>query len=424
MGRAGICPDCICGRLKRAPQGVRQTMQAVLETAPMRFDPDSSQLHALVLKGVTVLQVVPGLNSGGVERGTVEMVQAIKAVGGVPLVASSGGRMVKLVERAGGRHIQLPLNSKWPWTIWWNSLRLAAVIQREGVDLVHARSRAPAWSALWATRRTGVRFVTTFHGIYGESGRFKRFYNSVMARGQRVIAVSQYVADHLLARYRIDPSLVRVIPRGVDPQVFDPDCALGSRMARLADRWRLSLEDKIVMLPGRLTAWKGGEVLIDALTRLSRRDVRVVLVGGEQGRAGATLLRLAEKLGVRERVCFAGDCDDMPAALALADVVVAPSVRPEAFGRTVIEAQAMRKPVIAADHGGAVETVEPGVTGWRVPPDNPAALARMIDDVLDLPAEERAALGERACEAARSRFSTQAMQMATLNVYAELLNRK
>lgn len=374
------------------------------------------------LDGTVILQVLPRLEVGGVERGTIEMVAAIAGAGGVPIVASAGGRMEGLVARAGGRHVTLKLASKHPLRILANAARLARLIRREGVDIVHARSRAPAWSAWMASRRTGAHFVTTYHGLYGERPRWKRRYNAVMARGERVIAISDFVAWHVADTYGLDHTRVRVIPRGVDPGVFSPERVTGPRIARLAEAWRLPHEARVVMLPGRLTRWKGGEVLLDAIAAMRHADVVAVLVGGEGDRPGygASLVRRAERLGIAERVRFAGHCDDMPAALSLADVVVAPSTRPEAFGRSVIEAQAMGKPVIAADHGGAAETIEPGATGWHVPPGDPAALAEMVDFVLDLTPDELATLGWHARCAVHQRFSTAAMQSATLAVYREL----
>ena len=260
---------------------------------------------------------------------------------------------------------------------------------------MHARSRAPAWSAWLACRRTGAHFVTTWHGTYSEDLPFKRRYNAVMAKGERVIAASRFIARLIVARHGTEPARIRVIPRGVDPAVFDPTAVLGDRVTRLARTWRLpEAAPPIVLLPGRLTGWKGQSVLIEALARMQRRDVCCVLVGSDQGRRryARRLIGQAVALGVADRVRLVGECDDMPAALMLADVVVHASTQPEAFGRVVIEAQAMARPVIASDLGGPVETVEQGVTGWRVPPGDAVALARAIDAVLALPAEERAAL--------------------------------
>jgi len=372
--------------------------------------------------GVVILQVLPALETGGVERGTLEMTAAIVAAGGQALVASRGGRGVTAIERAGGRHIALPLAKKSPLALWCNAARLAALIQAERVSVVHARSRAPAWSAWRACRRTGAHFVTTYHGAYGEDFPLKRLYNSVMARGERVIAISDFIARRIIARHHTDPARIRVIHRGVDPVMFDPEAVAPARLARLTAAWGLGAGRRVIMLPARLTAWKGHAVLIAALARLARPDTVAVFVGGDaRGRFASALRAKAAEAGVAGQVVFAGDCADMPAALLLADVVVSASTRPEAFGRVVIEAQAMARPVIATDHGGAVETIFPGETGWRVPPGDAGALARALARALDLDAAARAALGARARAAILARFTTRAMQDATLALYGELL---
>jgi len=367
-----------------------------------------------------VLQVLPSLVTGGVERGTIEITKAIAEAGGTALVASAGGRLVAAIERAGGRHITLPLTTKNPLTILRNAARLASVIRTEQVAIVHARSRAPAWSAWLASQRTGAHFVTTYHGAYSEDLPFKRRYNAVMARGEIVIAASRFIAGLVIERHGIDPGKLRVIPRGVDRTIFDPDAIAPDRLARLVRDWHLPDGAPTVVLPGRLTGWKGQTVLLDAIARMPRRDVVCVLVGSDQGRHryASELLRQAQKLGIGDRVRLVGECDDMPAALMLSDVVVHASTQPEAFGRVVIEAQAMARPVIAADLGGPVETVDHGVTGLRVPPGDPAALAIAIEHMLALTEDQRRALGARARESVPT---VRGMQKATLDVYEAVL---
>ena len=371
----------------------------------------------------TVLQVLPALDSGGVERGTIEIVEALTARGWTGLVASQGGRLVPAVERAGGRHITLPLRAKQPWAIWRNAARLADVIRRENVDLVHARSRAPAWSAWLACRRTGMPFVTTYHGAYSDGGWGKRRYNSVMARGARVIAASGFIADLLRRQHGVSEDRLRLIPRGIDPAVFDPARVAGLRTAELARAWAIPEGATIILLPARISRWKGQSVLIAALGLLRRPDLVLVFVGSDQGRHSyvRSLLDQAAALGVSGQVKLAGHCADMPAALMLADIVVSASTEPEAFGRAVIEAQAMARVVIAAGHGGAAETVSDGETGILVPPGDAAALAEAITTVLALPAPERVAMGARARASVLERYTVGAMQRATLDVYNEVL---
>jgi glycosyltransferase involved in cell wall biosynthesis len=371
----------------------------------------------------TVLQVLPALDSGGVERGTIEIVEALTARGWKALVASQGGRLVPAVERAGGRHITLPLRMKLPWAVWRNAGRLAEVIRREGVDLVHARSRAPAWSAWLACRRTGVPFVTTYHGAYSDEGWGKRRYNSVMARGARVIAASGFIAGLVRSQHGVGEDRLRLIPRGIDPAVFDPANIPGLHVARLARDWQIPEGATVILLPARVSRWKGQSVLIAALGLLERPDLFVIFVGSDQGRHAyvRSLLDEATALGVTGQIKLAGHCADMPAALLLADIVVSASTEPEAFGRAVIEAQAMERVVIAAGHGGAAETVQHGETGLLVPPGNAAALAEAIAGALALPEAERRAMGARARASVLEHYTVAAMQQATLAVYDEVL---
>lgn len=370
-----------------------------------------------------VLQVLPSLVTGGVERGTIEITQAIAEAEGVALVASAGGPMVISVRRAGGRHITLPLLSRDPVTIWRNAARLETLIRAEHVSLVHARSRAPAWAAWIACGRTGAHFVTTYHGVYGEDLPFKRLYNSIMAKGEIVIAASHYVADVVRRRHKVDPERIRVIPRGVDPLVFNPDTIAADRIARMAQMMRAPDGMLTVVMPGRLTAWKGQAVLLQAIARLARTDVCCVLVGSDQGRTkySRELEKIGESLGIGDRVRIIGQVDDMPAALMLSDVVVHASTQAEAFGRVVIEAQAMGRPVIASNLGGPSETVQPGVTGWLTSPGDVDSLAGALEEALAMDAEARMALGQRARASVLNGYTLQAMRDATLDVYEAVL---
>jgi glycosyltransferase involved in cell wall biosynthesis len=371
----------------------------------------------------TVLQVLPALDGGGVERGTIEITEALTAQGWGAVVVSEGGRLVPSVTRAGGRHITLPLGTKTPWGIWRNASRLVELMRGEGIDLVHARSRAPAWSAWIACRRTGVPFVTTYHGAYSEKTPGKRRYNSIMARGARVIAASGFIADLVRTQHHVPEDRLRLIPRGIDPAAFDPAAVGGPRVARLAQAWGLPDDARIILLPARVSRWKGHSVLIAALGLLKQPDLCVVLVGSDQGRQAyvRSLLDQAASLGVTSQLRMVGHCADMAAALMLADVVVSASTEPEAFGRAVIEAQAMARVVIAAGHGGAAETVADGDTGLLVPPGDAQALADAITRVLTMSEDARAAMGARARASVLRDYTVQAMQQATMAVYAEVL---
>jgi glycosyltransferase involved in cell wall biosynthesis len=370
-----------------------------------------------------VLQVLPALVTGGAERGAADIAIAVAAAGWTSLVASAGGPMVRELERAGVTHLTLPLDSKNPFVLRANIDRLGQAIQRQGVDIVHARSRAPAGSALYAARRAGVRFVTTFHGTYNFGNPAKRWYNSVMARGDRVIAASQFIVDHVVRNYHVSPAVMRHIPRGIDLDRFDPAKVSGPRLAKLAREWRLPDGVPVVMLPGRLTRWKGQSVLIDAIALRGKRDLRCLLVGSDQGR-GAYRRELEQRIaahGLEEVVHLIDECADMPAAFKLADLVVSASTDPEAFGRVAVEAQAMGRPVVATRHGGSLETVLDGETGWLIEPGNARQLAQAIDAALAMDPAERQAIAARGIAFVREHFGKDLMCARTLALYRELL---
>jgi len=372
----------------------------------------------------TILQVLPALETGGAERGTIDMAKAMREAGWTPLVASAGGPMVRELDHAGIEHVALPVDSKNPVRMRFNADRLADLCYARGVDIVHARSRAPAWPALWAARRRAIPFVTTFHGTYGHGNALKRLYNSVMVRGDRVIAVSHFIADHMAAVYKVPAKKVRIIPRGVDLTVFDPDRTTPERMIRLATEWQLPDGMPVVMLPGRLTRWKGQTVLIEAMAKLKERGVLALLVGSDQGRDAYSdeLHRLIRSHGLEGKVWLVGECRDMPAAYKMSDVVVSASIEPEAFGRVAVEGQAMGRTVIATQHGGATETVQHGKTGFLVPPGDAEALARAIAAALDMADSDRTRMREAARRHAVRVYDKQLMAMRTLAVYEELLD--
>ncbi len=372
----------------------------------------------------TILQVIPALGAGGgVERGTVEIAEAIVDAGGRALVVSVGGSQVHEITRVGGEHIELPLHSKNPVVIYKNILRLAALIERENVDLVHVRSRAPAWSALYAAKRTKRPLVTTFHGTYNARSFIKRAYNSVMTKGERVIAISDFIAEHVHRLYGVPASRLRIIHRGVDLFRFNPANVSAERVVQLANEWRLTEGYPVIMLPGRLTRWKGQTVFIEAVAKLERRDIRCLIVGGDQGRQDyrRELEAMVENQNLGEIVRIVDHCADMPAAYMLSDAVVSASTDPEAFGRVMIEAQALGRPVIASDHGGARETVLPDKTGWLVPPGDVDALLAALTKVLALDGAARGRLSDEAIANVVEHFSKQKMCAKTLEVYNEVL---
>jgi glycosyltransferase involved in cell wall biosynthesis len=377
----------------------------------------------MIERPITILHVLPKLDTGGAERVVIEISEAIHATGHKVLIACAGGPLSAVARRAGAEIIEMPLDTKSPFKMRRNAKRLKKLIAERDVQLVHAHSRAPAWSAWWATQATGTPFVTTYHGSYGEKSVLKRRYNSVMAKGDRVIAVSDFIAGLIRTRYGTAEEKLRVIHGGVNLGKFDPGTMVTEVLYRVARNWAVDLVEPVILLPGRLTSWKGQKILIQALARMKHRDAVAIFVGSAQGRLDyvGELVALAERLGVEQRVRLVGHTEDIPAAMMLADVVVNASTAPEAFGRTIVEAQAMGRIVVATDHGGASETIIAGETGFLVPPGDPAALAAILDAALDMPADDRVLWGQRARAHVADHYSVAAMQNAVLDVYAELL---
>jgi glycosyltransferase involved in cell wall biosynthesis len=378
----------------------------------------------------TVLQVTPTLNAGGAERTTLEVAAALTSAGGRAVVASRGGRWEREMGRAGAELVRLPMDSKNPLVMARNIARLRAVIATRAVEIVHARSRAPAWSALAAARAERTPFVTTYHGVYAATSALKRFYNSVMARGDLVIANSHFTRAHVLAEHGVKPERVVTIYRGVDLDAFDPGKVSAERITRLRGQWSRGAEDvrPVILLPARLSRWKGHSLLLQAFARLAAQrpgSAQLVFAGAAQDSAYPTeLAQEARGLGLGGAVSMVGDVEDMPAAMRLATLAVFPSLRPEAFGRGAVEAQAMGLPVVAADHGGLAETVVHGETGLLFRPGDVEGLASALQQLLDMDAQSRAAMGARGRARAQEVFSIERLKHATLNVYRAVLDRE
>ena len=376
----------------------------------------------------TLLQVIPELETGGAEQTTIDVARAVIQAGGQALVASRGGRMAARLEADGGRLTVMPLQSKNPLVMLGNAARLAALIRREKVSLVHARSRAPAFSALWAARATKTPFVATYHGVYKARSPVKRWYNAVMTRGDLVIANSDYTRDHVLAAHRVDPGKVVAIPRGIDLDRFDISALTPERLESLRQSWGLAAGDPRTrfLLAGRLTRIKGHLTIIEAAARMQaigREDFVIVFAGDDQGRTGygADLAQAIARAGLGEQIRIVGHCDDMPAAYRLADIAILPTTVPESFGRAAVEPQAMGRPVIASAHGGTVETVADGVSGWLVPPGDPDAWAAAMLGAIDIGAERRGEMGRSGMNRVRQLYRVDAMCAATLAAYAQVL---
>ena len=404
----------------------------------MTPDPNQRPIPSLPrsLAGRTVLQIIPELDAGGAERTTVDIAAALAEAGARPLVASTGGRLVAELQAKGGLLLPFPAKTKNPLAMAINVFRLARLIREEGVDIVHARSRAPAWVALGAARRTGRPFVTTYHGAYNGQSAIKIHYNSVMARGDAVIANSEFTASRIVVLHPFAQERVRVIQRGTDLRRFSAASVTPERVRRLREEWGVEPDERIVLLPGRLTAWKGQRVLIEAARLLHAKglhDVKFIMVGDDQGRDAYVeelKSRIAEA-GLEGVAKIAGHCADMPAGFLAASVVTVPSTEPEAFGRVAVEAQAMGTPVVVSNLGAVGETVltPPQVeasarTGWRVAADDAKALAEGIELALGLGASARDALARRARAHVEAHFSLERMTGDTLDVYAALIEQR
>ena len=374
----------------------------------------------------TVMQVLPALVTGGVEQGTVDIAAAIVEGGGRSIVVSAGGPMVQELKRSGVEHFLLPVNSKNPLTMRKNVYHLSKIAEDRQVDIIHARSRAPAWSAWRAALKTKKYFVTTFHGTYGHGNWFKRRYNEVMTKGDRIIAISNFIAGHILKIYGIPSSTIRVIPRGIDTNKFSPNNVSQERRIKLASEWRLPDDKPIIILPGRLTRWKGHKVFIEAIKKIGRKDIQCLIVGSDQDRENyrRELERQIENSGMQDIIHVVGHCNDMPAAYMLTDIVISASTDPEAFGRIMVEGQALGRLVIGTNHGGSTETVIDGQTGWLVKPNDPNSLTEKLNFALNLTDVQRDNITKKASQHILNNFSNQLMCTKTLEVYNELILSK
>lgn len=363
-----------------------------------------------------VLQVLPALDAGGVERTTIEVAEALIEDGQGAFVVSGGGRLVQRLTRTGATHFTANIGSKCLLSYPWRVAALRKLIVLNKIDIIHARSRAPAWAAWRAALSEGIPFVTTYHGIYNEGFLGKRRYNSIMARGDRVIANSQFTAEHIKTTHKTPDARIRVIPRGVDMKVFDPEAVSPIRIEAVWKKWSVNPDDRVILLPARLTRWKGQTFAIQALAKLPE-DTVLVCAGDAQGRDDYVkeLRKLADKLGVAGRLRLPGHEPDMPAAFLAADRVTTPSTDPEAFGRTAAEAQAMGRWVVSTDHGGAKDVIDPGHTGALVAPGDAEALARAL---LGVPGTYD---GAEARGRIQRYFSKRSLQNATLQVYEDVL---
>ena len=375
-----------------------------------------------------VLQVLPELETGGVETGTIEIASELSRQGITNFVASQGGRMVNELKKLKVKHLTLPLKSKNIFIMRQNAKRLADFIRKNHINIVHARSRAPAWSAYWAAKMTGAHFVTTFHGTYG-LGPFgiKKLYNRIMTYGERVIAISNHIKEHILKNYpQTDAEKIRLIHRCADIERFAPEAVTRERIIRKIKEYNVPDDKPVLLLPGRITRWKGQHLLIEALHLMKHQNYYCIITGDAQGRHKYMdeLRNLSRQYGLENRIGFFGRYSDVPALMMISTVILSTAIEPEAFGRISIEGQAMGKIVVASNIGGSLDTIQDGVTGKLFQSNDTRSLADALDWALSLNKEKAEKIGAAGIKNVREHFTKQIMCDKTIAVYREVVNSK
>ena len=373
-------------------------------------------------KQIAVMQVLPHLNSGGLVSGAVEVAKELVNSNFKSLIVSSGG--YKEYEILSNESIleKLPVHSKNIFTIINNTKKLIDLAIKYNIHLIHARSRAPAWSAYFAAKELNLPFVTTFHGTYGTENFFKKKYNSIMLKGHAIIAISKFIKQHIQGEYGITQN-IHVIPRGVNTNIFSPKKVSSARLINAAKKISIEGNDQIILLPGRLTSWKGHKLAVKAISRLKVKTYKLVFIGDLQGRVKYRneLINLATTLNIANKVIFINHTRDLPSYLMLSDLVLSCSTKPEAFGRTVLEAQAMGKPVIAFNHGGSVELINDNENGTLCKVADINDLAENIEKVLRWSIYKRKVLSKKSISNVNKKYLTKFMCEKTLNLYVKLI---
>ena len=372
-----------------------------------------------------VIQVLPALNSGGVERGTLEISEYLVKKGWRSVVISSGGKLVNRLTRNGTKHINLQTNSKNP--LKWNYLRkkLKNVFEDEKPDIIHVRSRVPAWTAGKVAKKMNIPLISTIHGRHLASSLLKKYYNSASVNADKIIAISDYVKNNILKNNPEKKDIIKVIHRGADIEMFNPENIPISRIIQISEMLQLPDEAKIIMLPARPSSWKGHEILIKSFSSINNENIICIMPGADDNGHYVTNLRnLAKKYNVLGKMVFLPFLDDLPAAYMLADVVVAPSLKPEPFGRVIIEAQAMGRPVISFDHGGASESIKNNITGLLVEPKNEKELGNAIEKLINMTEIQRNNMANLSRKHIVNKFSLDKMNRETIKLYSEVLKIK
>lgn len=372
----------------------------------------------------TIMQVLPSLKQGGVETGTIEIASALQKAGIPNIVVSNGGPMVEQLKKIGVKHIRLPVHSKNPIRMWLNSKKLARIALENDVALMHVRSRAPAWSVKWASQKTGIPFISSYHGMYGIKPAIKKLYNRVMLQGLCTIAVSECVKQHLMDVYHYPESKIHVIHRGADLKRFNPERIKQSELIEFAQEKQIPMDRPVITLVGRLSKVKGQSILLQALSQMKHKELTCLLVGGKAKPEYEKLLqeeiqKLPDTITVKT---LSVPANEIPMIYALSDVVVSASIIPETFGRTVSEANAMNRIVVAFNHGGPKETIVDGQTGFLIPVGNVLTLAEKLDNVLNMKVSQKKKMEQAARQRAEKYFSIDKMCEKTLKLYQEVLN--
>jgi glycosyltransferase involved in cell wall biosynthesis len=378
-----------------------------------------------------VLQVIPKLGYGGAETGCYDLAHYLPENNCISYIVTSGGEILKFVDKKKVKLIRLPVHSKNPILILFNTIALTFIILYHKISIVHARSRAPAWACFIATKITRRKFVTTFHGTYNFKNSIKKFYNSVMVRSNLLIAGSNHTFSHIKDNYSKYLDLKQkflVIFRGINIDYFDPSTTLEVEENKILSSWGITRNKKLILMPGRLTTWKGQELFIEALNLVNKelgyQSFYAVILGSDQGRSIYTkkLKRLAEQYRLTAQLKFVDHCKDMPLAYKVSDLVISASIEPEAFGRVAIEAQSMEKPIIASDIGGSMETIVNNKTGFLFKSGNPESLCKKILEVLNLDESALKSMGIEGRKNVIKKFNVEKMCFSTYSEYKKLLN--
>jgi len=378
-----------------------------------------------------VLQVIPRLGYGGAETGCYDLAHYLSENNCLSYIVTSGGELTKYIDKGKVKLIRLPVHSKNPILIFLNSIALIFIILFCNISIVHARSRAPAWSCLLATKITRRKFVTTFHGTYSFNNFIKKFYNSVMVRSDLIIAGSNFIFSHINKNYFKYLDLKKkflVIFRGINVDYYDSTTIMESEENKLISEWELKKDKKIILMPGRLTPWKGHVVFIEALNLVNKKlgyeAFYAIILGSDQGRDvySKKIKRLAEQHRLTNQLKFIKHCKDMPLAYKISDLVVSASTKPEAFGRVVVEAQSMEKPIIASNIGGSKETIINNITGFLFDSGNSESLSEKIIDILQLDESTLKSIGNEGRKNTIKKFNVEKMCFSTYAQYQKLLN--